>query len=202
MNIRNRSDTPKVSLHRLIAPNLVESLLDKTFNAFVALKVSLNVLFRYLLLDIQLRRQSKGAYSIHNAKVHGLGAISRLLVHRLCVNPEHLTRGQRMDVFASPIRVEQQRVLREVSHQAQLNLRIVGRHQHISRSRHERRPYLPPQSSADWNVLKIRIRAGEAPRRRPNLIEGSVNPALSIGQLRQRVEIRRFELRKLTIFQH
>src|ERR1700734_283043 len=86
-------------------------------------------------------------------------------------------------------------------HQPQLNLRVIRRHQYISRSRNECRANLPADRSSDRNVLQVGIRTGETAGCSPNLIEGGVHATLRVGELWERVEIGRLELRELAVFE-
>jgi len=50
-------------------------------NARVTRKVALDIGARLLLRNPQLRGQSEGRDAVDYAKIHGLGAVARLLVH-------------------------------------------------------------------------------------------------------------------------
>ena len=135
----------------------LERLLDEPLNTLVAIEVRLDVLLRSLLIDVELRGQPKRADAIHDTKVDGLSTRARLLIHRCSIDTKHLASSESVDVFTGSVSIKQQWILREVSHQAQLNLRIVGRHQNIARSRDESRANLASKRSADGNVLQIRV---------------------------------------------
>ena len=51
----------------------------------------------------------------------------------------------------------QQRIFREMREQAQFNLRVIGREQHVAGFGDECRADLAAQLGADGNVLQIRI---------------------------------------------
>ncbi len=146
----------------LLAANRIERLLDEPLHALVAVEVRLDVRLRGPLVDAELSRKAERADAVDDSEVDGLGAAAGLLVHRGCVNAEDLARSQRVDVLAGAVRVEQQRVLREVRHQTQLDLRVVCRHQHITRRGDECSANLPAHSGADGNVLQVRIRTARA----------------------------------------
>src|SRR6202044_486283 len=190
LNIRNRANTAEVCSDGLVAAHSRERLFDEPLNAFVTFEVRLDVLPRRLLVDIQLRSKPKRADAVNNPEVDRLRAPARLFVHRRRIDAKDLASRQRMNILTGPIRVEQQWVLREVSHQPQLNLRVIRRHQHIPRSRNERRTDLAANRSADRNVLQIWISRRQTPRCRANLVERCMNATLSIGQLRQRIQVR------------
>src|ERR1700678_330242 len=86
-------------------------------------------------------------------------------------------------------------------HQSKLDLRIVGRHQHVAGSRNEGGSNLAPNCSADGNVLQIRIGRRQTSCCSPNLIEGGVYPPLRVGELWKRVEVSGLQLRELAIFE-
>src|SRR3984957_3319514 len=117
LNIRNRANTAEVCSDGLVAAHCRERLLDEPLNAFVTFEVGLDVLPCRLLVDIQLRSKPKRADAVNDPEVDCLRAPARLFVHLLRSDAKDLASGQRMNILPGPIRVEQQWVLREVSHQ-------------------------------------------------------------------------------------
>jgi len=110
----------------MVGQSGLERLLDEPLNALVAIEVGLDILLRSLLIDVELCGQPKRADAIHDTKVDGLSTRARLLIHRCSIDTEHLASGESVDVFTGSVSIKQQWILREVSHQAQFDLRIVG----------------------------------------------------------------------------
>ncbi len=80
-----------------------------------------------------------------------------------------------MDVLVGAIGVEKKGVLREMGHQAQLDLRVVGRHQHVARGCDKCSANLATDGGADRNVLQIGVGGRKTAGRRADLIEGGVD---------------------------
>ena len=74
-----------------------------------------------------------------------------------------------MDVLARGERLEQARVLRDVRHDAQLDLRVIGRHDVAARRRDERLADAAPFRGADRDVLQVGVVAREPPGHRHRL---------------------------------
>src|SRR6266851_2913133 len=185
LNIWNRANAPKVCPDRLIATHSLKRLLDELLNTLVAVEVSLDILLRGLLIDVELRGQPKRTDAVDNIEVDSLRARASLFVHGCCIDTENLARSKGMNVLTSPISIEQQRILREVSHQSQFDLRIVGRHKHAARRWNKGCTDLSAKRRANRNVLQVWIRTGKTARRSPDLIEGRVDAALIVGELRK-----------------
>ncbi len=96
----------------------------------------------------------------------------------------------------------QQRIAAEVRQQPQLDLRVVGRKQLRARRRSKRRANLAPQLRANGNVLQIRIDRRQPARRRGRRLKRGVHARFRIGQQRQRIDVIRFQLRQMPVFQH
>ena len=81
-------------------------------------------------------------------------------------------------------------------HDAQLDLRIVGREERVPWSRDERFADAPAFAGAHGNVLEIRLEARETPGHRGRLREVGMDPTgCRVDHLRELVGISRFELR-------
>jgi hypothetical protein len=106
-----------------------------------------------------------------------------------------------VDVLAGAVGVQQQRVLREVREQAQLNLRVVRRHQQVARRGDERGANLAAERGADGDVLQVGVDAGEPAGRRAHLVEGGVDARVGVGECGQRVEVGALELLELAVLE-
>ncbi len=91
----------------------------------------------------------------------------------------------------------ERRVARQVRHDPQLDLRIVGRYEHVPRGRDERLADAPAFGRAHRNVLQVGIARRQPPGHRRRLRERRVHAAgRRIDHLRQLVGVRRLELRQ------
>src|SRR4051812_12825316 len=87
--------------------------------------------------------------------------------------------------------------------QAQFNLRVVGRQQHVPGFRDETCSNLATKLGPNRNVLQIGVGGRKTPSCCPGLPEGGVyTTAFAVEQQRQRVDVSRFQLRKLAILEH
>ena len=102
-----------------------------------------------------------------------------------------------MDVLAAQEDLLQRGLVGDVGEHAQLDLRVVGRDQHVPGRGLEAAADLAPELGAHRDVLHVRVRRGEAARRRGGLHERRVDPRLGVDHLRQHVEVRLGELVEL-----
>ena len=109
---------------------------------------------------------------------------------------EHLQRGAIVDVLAACVNASTSAVVaREVRQHAQLDLRVVGRDQHVAGLGDERAADLAPELGADRDVLQVGIAAAQAAGGGDRLVEAGVDAAgLGVDQLRQRIDVGALEL--------
>ena len=111
--------------------------------------------------------------------------------------PNTLSRGLIVNVVAARERRGQRLVARQVREHAQLDLRVVGRDQHVTRIGDEGAANLPADLGADRDVLQVRIAAAQASGRGHRLADLRVHAAgLRIHQRRQRVDVGALQLRQ------
>ena len=92
-------------------------------------------------------------------------------------------------------RVDEHRILGEVREHAELDLRVVGRDQHVARVGDEGAADLAAERRADRNVLQVRIAAAQPAGGGDRLVEAGVDAAgLGVHQLRQRVDVGALQL--------
>ena len=111
-----------------------------------------------LLRDAELPAQRERALAVDRGEVDRLGAGAHLGGHRLDRHAEDERRGLPVDVAALQERLDEGRVAREVRHEAQLDLRVVGDQERPSpRARDEPAPDRLAPRGADRDVLQVRL---------------------------------------------
>ena len=90
---------------------------------------------------------------------------------------EHLQRGAIVDVLAARNASISASSPDEVREHAQLDLRVVGRDQHVAGLGDERAPDLAADLGADRDVLQVRIAAAQPAGRGDRLVEAGVDAA-------------------------
>ena len=106
-----------------------------------------------------------------------------------------------MDVLAGAVGVEQERVLGEVGHEAELDLRVVGGHEQVAGGGDEGGADLAAEGGADGDVLQVGVGGGEAAGGGADLVEGGVDAAFGVDELREGVEVGGLELGELAVFE-
>ena len=105
---------------------LREGLLDEGADACVAVEVGFDVGLGGLLIDAEVGGEAERGDAVDDAEVDGLGAVAGLLVHGFRSDAEDLAGGEGVDVEVVLVGVDEQRVLGEVRHEAELDLGVVG----------------------------------------------------------------------------
>ena len=107
-----------------------------------------------------------------------------------------------MEVGALSEGIDQHRVVCQVREHPELDLRVVGGDQHVPRISDDGAPDFASGFRAHGDVLQIRIAAAQAPGCRNRLVERRMQPAgLRVDELRQRVDVRAFQLLELAPLQ-
>ena len=111
--------------------------------------------------------------------------------------------GQSVDVVATAVGLDQKRVFGEVGEQAQFNLRVVGCQQHVPGFGDEGSTNLAAEFCTNGNVLQIWIGRREPSGSGSSLPEsGMQSPRGRAEQRGLSVDVRRFELGQLPVFEH
>ena len=97
----------------------------------VTREVLVDELLRGAALDVELLREAERAHAVDQPEVHGLDVAPLIGTDLLRRDAEDLARGRAMDVVSFMEGVQERRIGRKVRHDAQLDLRVVGRHQHV-----------------------------------------------------------------------
>jgi hypothetical protein len=100
-------------------------------------------------------------------------------------------RGRRaVDVAVLGERARETRIARQVRHDAELDLRIVRRQQHLALRRHEGLADAPSFRRADRDVLQVRVARRQPPRHRNRLVIGRMHaPRLRVDLLGQLLRV-------------
>ena len=154
-----------------------------------------------LVEDAELRRQAEGGDAVDDAEVDGLGAVAGFLVELGDWNAEDFRCGEGVDVLAGAVGVEQERVLGEVGHEAELDLRVVGGHEQVAGGRDEGGANLAAEGGADGDVLQIGIGGREPTGGGADLVEGGVDAAFRVDEVGQRIQVGGAELGELAVFE-
>jgi hypothetical protein len=107
-----------------------------------------------------------------------------------------------VNVLVVLVGAHQQRIAAEVRQQAQLDLRVIGGEQLRAGRGDEGGANLAAQLGADGNVLQIRIDGREPAGGRGRRLKVVCTRDFGIGQQRQRVDVVRFELGEMPVFEH
>src|SRR5450432_588809 len=74
VDVRNGAYASEHGFYFLLTPGLFQYVINKLANALIFLKIGLDELLGFALLNAKLRGQSERRNTIDNAEVHGLGA--------------------------------------------------------------------------------------------------------------------------------
>ena len=132
-------------------------------------------------VDLEPRREAEVRHAVEQAEVDRLGHAALVAVDVAeRADVEDLPRGEVVNVLASVNAGAHRFVAREMRHQAQLDLRVVGGEQHaVGRAGDERAPDLTPELAAHRNVLQVRVGRREASGRGRRLVEDRVQAAVA-----------------------
>ena len=138
------------------------------------LEVAVYKLLGLVATYLQTLCQAKDGYAVYYAEVGtlGLGALVAANVFNLLL--VYACGGGGVYVVALAESLNHVLVAREVSHDAQLYLRVVGREEEAARLGYETLAYLLAVLAAYRDVLQVRVGRREAPRGCNRLVEGGV----------------------------
>ncbi len=186
------------------AARLLYGRVNPLLDSAVAGKVALDIILGFFSADAQFFAQAKFRLPINDAKVHRFGITAHFLGHVLHSHAKHLRSRAAVNIFIVAEALRQHRVLGHMSQNAQLDLRIVGGHQHIICLR--RLKCLANAFSflsLDGNILQVGLCAAQPSGGSDRLIEGGVYlPCLPIHQLQNPIYIGGFQFGQLPIGQN
>ena len=107
-----------------------------------------------------------------------------------------------MDVLIHAVRLDQLLITGHMCQNAQLDLGIIRVHKFIAVLRHKHLPDAPAQLHPHRDILKIRLRRADPPRRRDRLVKARVNPLIRADICRQSVRVGGFQLRQRPVLEN
>ena len=127
-------------------------------HAGVHVEVAVDHVLRLAERDAQALRKAERLLAVHDAEVHGLRAAAHLGRDVANGHAEHARGRGGMEVRATGERLDEAVVARQVRKQAQLDLRVVGRHEFAARlKRHEALADAAAELRAHGDVLQVRV---------------------------------------------
>ena len=116
---------------------LVNAFLHISLHSWVSGEIVVNELFGFCPTDTQPFGQAKGRDAVDDTEVGRFGATAFLATHLFNFLMEYLGCCGRMDVVPETEVLNQSFVAAQMCHDAQLNLRIVGREELLTRGWHK-----------------------------------------------------------------
>ena len=169
-------------------------------HAGVAREVQLHVPLGLAALDAELAREPERRHSVDQSEVDGLRGTPLLGADLVRRHAEDLGSRRLVDVPVLGEGPQQALVPGEVRHDAQLDLRVVGRDQQVILRGHESLPDPPSLGRANRDVLEIRVGRRKPAGRGDGLVIGRVDAAGARVHLRgQLLGIGRAQLRETPV---
>jgi hypothetical protein len=153
VNVGDGTHPPEERRNFHVTPRLIERAVSELSHPAVLFEVGSDELRRFFLVDADLLRMPERREPVHDAEIDGLGPAAVLGGDLFTRHAENLRRSERMNVFPGAVGLDQQLVFREVREQSQLDLRIVGFEQNVSRFGNERSANLAAQFGPNGNIL-------------------------------------------------
>ena len=182
---------------------LFNRLVEVGAHARIGLEITVNHILSLFETDSQALGQAERLLAIDDTEVHGLRATAQLRGDLFHGNAEHACGGVGMEVGARAERIYQVLVTRQMREQAKLDLRVVGRNEHIALAqRHEASTHTAAEIGAHGNVLQVRVARRQTARGSDRLVEARVHQAVDATHARQGVKVSGLHFRELAIAQH
>ena len=158
-------------------------------HAVVLGKIAVHVRLGLALEHADVLREAEGRDAINNAEIDGFGVRAlqrRDLVER---HAEHLRRRDGVDVLPAAEGRDHGLIIGDVREQAQLDLAVVRVHEHLAGRGHEHIADLRAELAAHGDILQVRFRGRQAPRRRNGHLEVRVDAPVGRDLLEQPIGI-------------
>ena len=130
-------------------------------HAGITREVAVNVGLCRATLDTQVGGQAEGAHAVDEPEVDHLGIAALLAVDLCNRHAEDFGCRGAVHVLTVGEGLQQPGILRDVRHDAQLDLRVVGRHHPVARRRNEGFADASPFRGAHRDVLQVRVAGGQ-----------------------------------------
>ena len=180
-----------------------ERPIDERAHAGEPGKVGIDEVLRDLLGHADVLREAEGGLAIEQRVVHHFRLAPGLVAIARAVRSEDLQGRLLVKVGPAPERFDQEFVTGHMREDAELDLRIVRRDQHVAGFRDEGAPDLASELGPDGDVLQVRITAAQPAGCRHRLVEAGVNAAgVGIHELGQGVDVGAFQLHQRTPFEN
>src|SRR5678816_817323 len=144
-------------------------------SAGIPREVALHVLLRGAALYAELAREPERRHAIDQAEIDYLRIAALFTAHLGRRHAEDFRGCRAMYVLAGSEGLHQARVLRDMGHDAELHLRIIGGDDSGPGRSDESLADTPAFGRANGDVLEIRVVAGKTPGHRHRLPVGRVN---------------------------
>ena len=132
---------------------IANNVLDATKERFPDMWVPGRSDLCFATTNAQLLSQAKRRHTVNKAEINCLGIASLISCHFIQRHAKHFGSGSAVHILTMTERIEQPCITRKMRHDAQLNLRIVGRHQAITGRRHKSAANFATGLGANRNVL-------------------------------------------------
>src|SRR5262249_22170259 len=150
--------------------------------------------------DVEPFGQARGAHSVSQPVVHHFGYRTVLDAQLFRIDPEDASGRGTVDVFILTEYLEQNRILGEMRHDAQLDLGVIRGQEQMRRLRNKGSSDLLAELGPYWNVHQVGIDARQPARRRHGLVVSGVQSTLAgIYQGGQGIDVSVLELRQLAV---
>ena len=172
------------------------------FHAGIRVEVSVDELLGLLARDAHPLGQSEGADAVDDAEVGRLGLAPLVGRDEGDVLVEYLGCRGRMDVMALAEGIDEILVLAQMSHETQLDLRVVGAEEELPLVGDERLAYLFSLCVAHGDVLQVGVARRETSRGGDGLVERGVDVSrFGMDELRQGIDVCAQQLLQPPVFQ-
>ena len=146
--------------------------------------------------------KGEGGNAVDDAKVHRLGRPAHVGRHPVRGHSKDLRGGDGVDVHPIPEGLNHGLIPGHVGQQPQLDLGVVGVHQHPAGPGHKHGAHLRPQGGAHRDILQVGLGGGQPPGGGDGVLEAGVDAPVSGNDLAQALHIGGVELGQLSVLQH